>query len=319
MESVLHLRSLDTINSAVYFARELEFVKAELYNIIYPEYKAISFFPVSTSAGPGADTILYMQFDRTGIMKIIGSYADDLPRADVKGKEFSQVVRSLGGSYGWNIQEVRSGMLANRPLPAMKAEAGMQAYNEAVNEIGWFGDADTGLLGFLNQPNVPAGPVQVGATTGNTVWIGGSPKNNDEKLQDMNDIIIDTMVLTLGKEIPDTVLLPTEEYGHIRSKKLADGTDTVILQFFLNNHPGITVDWANELADVANPPSGAGGPLNVMAAYRRDPRKLTFELPQLFETFPVQESGLEFVVPTHARIGGVIVYYPLSIRFVEGI
>ena len=318
MENLQHITSLDSMGATAYFARELEYVKTQMYNIIYPEYKAFTLIPVSTEAGPGATSIVYHQFDTTGYMKIIASYADDLPRADVIGKEFVSIVRSLGGSYGWNIQEVRSSALAGRPISDQKARAGRRAYDQTVNQLAWFGDAKYNMLGLLNQPNIPAGPVAVGAVTGNTTWLGASPKNNDEKLKDMNDIMAEVTTSTLGTEIPDTLLLPTREYGHVKSEPRSSTSDTTILQYFLNNHEGVTVDWVNELADVANPPSGAGGPLNVMFAYRRSPDKLTLELPQLYEQFPVQERGLELIVPTHARIGGVIVYYPLSGLFKEG-
>ncbi len=56
-----------------------------------------------------------------------------------------------------------------------------------------------------------------------------------------------------------------------------------------------------------------------MITYKRSPDKLTLELPQLFEQFAAQERNLEFVVPAHGRIGGVIIYYPLSVNIVEGI
>jgi len=39
----------------------------------------------------------------------------------------------------------------------------------------------------------------------------------------------------------------------------------------------------------------------------------------MFEQLPVQERGLEYVVPCHSRIGGVIIYYPLSQVFKRGI
>jgi hypothetical protein len=38
-----------------------------------------------------------------------------------------------------------------------------------------------------------------------------------------------------------------------------------------------------------------------------------------FEQLPVQEQGLEFQVPCHSRVGGTIVYYPLSMAIMEGL
>lgn len=318
METI-RTQQLDDIGASVFFPRQVEYIKSEMYNILYPEYKAFSLFPIDTSAGPAAEVIVWHEFDTVGYMKIIASYAKDLPRSDVLGSENFQIVKSLGGSYGWNLQEVRTAVFANRPLGQMKAQAARRSYDQTVNKLAWYGDATNKIIGFLNQPNVPAGPVQVGATTGNTTWLGASPKNNEEILKDMNDIFTDTFVFTKGVENMNTLLLPTEEYAHIQTTRNSDSSDVTILEYFLRNRPGVTVDWVNELADVANPPSGAAGPLNVMAAYTRSMDKMSLQLPQLFEQLPVQEHGLEYEVPTHARIGGIIFYYPLSARFVEGI
>ena len=92
---------------SVFFDRELEYIKSQSYDVKFPQLKAKTLIPVSTEAGPGASTITYRAYEGYGVAKIIASYADDLPRADVGGKEFTSNVRSLGDSYGYNVQEIR--------------------------------------------------------------------------------------------------------------------------------------------------------------------------------------------------------------------
>lgn len=305
--------NLDEYESA-FFAREVEFIKAKTYDVKYPNLKAIQMIPVSTEAGPGAKVITYQQFNMVGIAKIIANYADDLPRADVFGKEFSSKVKSIGNSFGYNIQEIREANLAGVPLSAKKGTAARKANEQAVNRIGWFGDATSGLLGFLNQPNVPAAAVPVGTTSGNQNWIGATPKLPAEILQDMNDAVTRIIDLTLGVERPNTMLLPVQQHRKISTTRLDSGTDTTIREYFLKNNPEIQmIDWVNELKDVSPNPAGGGGPVDVMATYDRSPEVLTYEIPQPFEMFPAQERGLEFLVPAHSRNGGVVVYYPLAI------
>lgn len=139
----------------------------------------------------------------------------------------------------------------------------------------------------------------------------------------MNESIFNMRDLTLGVEEPDTIVLPVKEYGHIASTPRASGTDTSILSFLQSVNPGVTFTWLNEAKNVVdsdgNKPSGTPGATNVMLTYKRDPDKLTLELPQDFETFAPESRNLEFVVHAHARIGGVIVYYPLSVTITEGI
>ncbi len=318
METI-YSQNLDD-NESAFFARELEHIKSKTFDIKYPGLKAIIMIPVSTDAGSGASTITYQQFNQVGIMKIISNYADDLPRADVFGKEFTSKVQSLGGSYGYNIQEIKEANMAGLPLTARKAIAVRKANDQAVNRIGGFGDADSGLLGFLNQPNVPSAVVPAGTTSGNVKWDGATPKNPSEILEDMNASVTRVIDITLGVEVPNTILLPVVQHRVIATRRLDSGTDTTIKEFFMKNNPEISmIDWVNELKDVDPAPSGGAAPTDLMLTYDRSPEVLTLEIPQPFEQFPAQERNLEFVVPSHSRIGGVIVYYPLAVDISEGI
>lgn len=317
---VIHSVNLDA-NETAFFARELEHIKARTYDIVYPELKATRLIPVSGEAGSGAESITYQQFDSVGLMKIIANYADDLPRSDIKGKEFTTPVRSLGGSYGYNIQEIRAAMMANRNLTQRKANSVRQSNDQAVNRIAWLARTDDsvngGLQGLIYNPNITSATVQVGATTTKTKW---AEKNPDEIVKDLMDLIDDVKVLTKGVEVPDTILVPIAEYGILSGTRMAAGTDTTILEFFQKNRPGIVVEELDELAGVDPIPSTLGaGPTDIAIAYKRSPDKLTLEIPQPFEQFPVQERGLEYIVPAHSRCGGVIVYYPLSVNIIEGI
>jgi hypothetical protein len=310
MAEVIQSVNLDA-NETSFFARELEHIKTRTYDVVYPELKALSLIPVSTEAGPGAESITYRQYDQLGVAKIISNYADDLPRADVKGKEFTAPVRSIGESYGYNIQEIRAASMTGKPLEQRRANAARRANDQLVNKIAFFGDTTSGLGGLLSNTNIPIVNVPNDGTGSSTLFKNKTP---DQILRDMNNLVNGVFSLTNGVETPDTLVLPIEQFTYISSTPRSANSDTTILDYFLKNNPLIKrVEWANELKG-----AGVGG-VDVMVAYKRDPDKLTLEIPQPFEQFPVQEKGLEFVVPCHSRVGGVIVYYPLSIAFGEGI
>jgi len=307
-------------NEKVIFERSLEVVKTKTYDIKYPAFKAKQFIPVSTEAGAGAKTIVYQQYDTVGMMKIISSYADDLPRSDIKGKEFSVQVRSVGGSYGYDINEVRYAVKAGLPLDAKKAGATRKSYETIVNKIAWFAKADdpkyAGMTGLLYNANIPSATVANNAGATSTLWINKTP---DEIIKDVNKVINDIAIVTKGVEIANTLILPLSQYTYISTTRV-DATDSMtILKFLKEAHPEVSFEWATELEAVSPLPSTGTGSGNVMIAYRRDPEVLTLELPQEYEQFPAQERGLEFVVPAHGRIAGVIVYYPLAINIAEGI
>jgi hypothetical protein len=310
MPEIIQSVNLDA-NETVFFARELEHIKTRTYDVAYPELKALSLIPVSTEAGPGAESITYRQYDQLGVAKIISNYADDLPRADVKGKEFTAPVRSIGESYGYNIQEIRAASMTGKPLEQRRANAARRANDQLVNKIAFFGDTTSGLGGLLSNPNIPVVNVPNDGTGSSTKFKDKTP---DQILRDLNNFVNGIFSLTNGVESPDTLVMPIDQFTYISSTARSANSDTTILDYFLKNNPLIKrVEWANELKG-----AGVAG-VDVMIAYKRDPDKLTLEIPQPFEQFPVQEKGLEFVVPCHSRCGGVIVYYPLSIAFGEGI
>jgi hypothetical protein len=303
-------------NESIFFARELEMIKSRSYDILYPELKATRLIPVSTEAGSGAESITYQQYDSVGVMKIIADYADDLPRADVKGKEFTSVVRSLGGSYGYSVQEIRAAQMAGKPLQQRKANAVRSANDQQVNRIAWFADGSktyAGLYGFFYNPNTTKSAAPTGA------WLTG-PKSADLIIADVNFTINKIPDLTLGIEVPDTVLISPLEYSYIATTPRSATSDTTILEFLRRVHPGVTFVQLQEAKAVAiNPRTGAAPAVNLLIAYKSNPDKLTLEIPQPFEQFAAQERNLEFVVPAHSRIGGVIMYYPLSVHIVDGI
>lgn len=299
-------------DESIFFARELEHVKAKSYDKKYAELKSRTLFPVSMDAGPGAETITYEQYDQVGIAKIISSYADDLPRADIKGKQFTSLVKSLGSSFGYNIQEIRAAQMAGKPLTQRKANAAKRAIMTREDQIAFYGDSASGIVGLLSNPNIPLVVLPADGAGASTTFASKTP---DKVLRDLNLVTNSIVELTKEVEIPDTMLLPTEIYNYLKNTPWSTANDgKSILRQFLDNN-----EYVKEVISVPRlAGSGAGG-LDRMVVYRRDPDALTMEVPQDFEMLPEQERGLEYVTPCHSRFGGVIVYYPLSIAFADGI
>jgi len=311
-------------NENIFFARQLEYIMAATFDVVYPEYKAMRLFPVITEAGPGAESITYRQFDKVGMMKIISNYSDGLPRVNVKAKEFTTPVRPLGSSYGYNIDEIRAARFANKPLEMLEAEAARQSYEQAINQIAWFAyptdNVWGGLTGLLYQPNITIDM----SLTGN--WLNGST-TADQILADMNRMVSNMIVLTKGVEMPDTMLLPLSHWAYVTSTPRSAYSNFTIAEFFLENNPSITsIEALNELQGVSPKPSvirsGNGSmsaTTNVACVYKKDPRKIQLHIPQPFEQFPPEQRGLEWVISCHAKAGGIITPYPLSIAVAENI
>ena len=311
---VIHSVALDS-NETAFFARELEYIKSKSYDIEFPEMKSFKHIPISTEAGEGAVSITYAQFEETGLARIIESYANDLPRADIKGKEFTTPVKGVGVSYGYTVQEIRAAIMVGRSLTQRQANAARRANDQKINRLAWFGDDTYRILGLLNNTNIPANFVPADGTGGTTQWVNKTP---DQILRDLNQVTNSIVALTKGVEMPNTVLLPVEQYTLIASTPRSSVSDTTILEYFIQNNPFITtVDWVPELAGAG--PVVDDKATDVFIVYDKNPDKLTMEIPMPFTQYPPQERGLEFVVPCESRYGGVIVYYPLSITIGEGI
>jgi len=301
-------------DGAVFFQRQLEHIKARSYDVQYAELKARMLFPVSNEAGPGINTITYRTYDQAGAAKIIQAYADDLPRADVAGKETSIPVRSVGISYGYSLDEIQASQLTGMGLDQRRANASRRSVEQTLNDVAFFGDATSGLPGFFSNPNIPSGNVV--DPGGGTEWVNKTP---DQILFDINDAFSDVFELTQMVEQANTLLLPPAQWSYISSTPRSANGDTTILMYVVQNSPYLNsvndVIPINECLSSLNPNLAA----DAMVVYNRSPDKLELEIPVELEYLPIQQKNLEFVVPGRARIGGVNVYYPLSASILEGI
>lgn len=318
--SLVETRHFDSAEDAsVFFARELDYVKSQSYDVEYPELTALSLFPMSSEVDPGAETVTYYSYDKVGLAKIISNYATDLPRADVKGKPTTAIIKSLGASYGYSIQEMRASAMAGKSLDTRKAESARYQIDYLNNKIAWNGDEETGLRGVLSKDtDVPLYILANGAK-GSTKW---SEKTEDEILADINGMLKQMARTTKKVEKADTLGLPSEAYLELQGRRI-EGTDTTVLSYIQKNLKDIKeIVSCPELdpdSTDTNPYAKETGGQGVMLLFRNDKRKLTLENPLPFMQYPIQTAGLEMVVPCEARTAGVLIYYPMSLLIGIGV
>lgn len=309
-------------DASLFFARELDYIKAKTYDKLYPELTAINLFPITSDVDAGAETTTYYSYDKQGMAKIISNYATDLPRTDAKGKPTTIPIKSVGDSYGYSIQEMRASRMAGKSLDARKAESARYASDYMINKIAWAGDADTGLIGVLSTGNdiplytIPANGKDSSSAT-STKW---ADKTAAQILDDINGMQKHVAKITKNVERPDTLVLPADVYIDISTRQI-ENTGFTVKKFILDNAPFLKdIVPAPELqADSTDiNPFGAQGK-NVAFLFTKDPDKIAIENPLPFIQHPVQPEGLEMVVPCEARTAGVVIYYPLSALIAVGI
>ncbi len=287
-----------------FLARELEQVLARTFEVQYADIKYSQVLPISTEVGPGADSFTYRIFDAQGSMKLIQDKASDLPRADVLRKEVTHQVRSLGASFAYSIQETRAAaMVPGMNLEQRRANAVRRAYEEKVQSIAYFGEGSVSMDGFFNNSNVDK--------TVPDKWFDTATP--DEMLELLNELPTSIVQGSNMKESPNTMLVPYDVFRIISTTPRSTTSDTTVLEFYLRTNPFIrSVEPINELEASKSDLSK-----DRVICYDRSPEKLQLHLPRTLEFLPPVRNNLEFSVAAHARIGGVSLYYPKSVMYLE--
>ena len=296
-------------NESMFFARQLEAIKAQTYDVKRATLNALQLMPVSTDVPEGATTITYRQYDTVGMAKVIANYANDLPRADVTGKEFTSNIRSIGNAFGYNTQEIRSAIFAGVNLPARKAMAATRAHQEKINALAFTGDADHGLPGLISNTNVPEVTLAADGTGSSKTF---ASKTADKIVRDVNSLINKIISQSKGVHRATEVWMPVKQYALIATTQNSTASDTTILQFLQQVHPGVTFRQVVELDG-----AGASG-ADRMYAIENSRDNWAIEIPMMMKMFSPQQKGLEFEVPVESRFGGVIIEYPLALAFCDG-
>ena len=297
-------------NEGVFFARQLEYIKSQTYDIKRVALSALVLMPVSTEIPEGATTFTYRQFDTVGMAKIIANYANDLPRADVVGKEFTHVIRSIGNAYGYNMQEIRSAQFANVNLNGKKAMAATRAHQEKINQLAFYGDAESGIPGFFTNPNIPDVTILADGTGASKKF---NTKTADKIVRDVNALINQVIVQSKGVHRATEVWLPIEQYALMATTQNSVASDTTILEFLRQVHPGVTFKQVVEL-------TGSGGTnVDRMYAIENSRENWQLEIPMMIKQYAPQQKGLEFEIPVESRFAGVVTEYPLAFAKADGI
>lgn len=299
-------------------SQQLEHVRSKVYDIKYPELKARMFIPVDNSVNPGAETVAYYQWDAYGMADIIANYATDLPMVSALAEKFTSPVEGLGQAYDYSIQDLRRSAMSGMPLEMKKAAAARRGVELRIDDIACTGNAKAKLPGFINNANVSV----LAATSDGTSakWLAADRAAvTDKAPADIRaDIAVAIQTIidnTKGVFRPNTMLLPEKQFSHLELAQNSAASDKTVLDFIRANMRDLQMiePWYKlSTADAAGT-----GPRMVI--YKRDPEVLELVIPQEFEQFPAQVKNLTFMVPCHARIGGVVVYQPLAIVFTDGL
>lgn len=300
-------------DASIFFARELDYIKSKSYDKVYPEFTALNHFPITHEVPEGAETTTYYSYEKTGYAEIISNYATDLPRADVKGEPTTAMIKSIGDSYGYSVQDMRAARMTGKSLDTRRADAARYAADRKTNEIAFAGDKKNKLMGMLSTDNdIPL--YTLASVNDKTSW---KDKSAYEILDDVNGMFGYQAKITQDVERADTLALPPDVYIDISTRQIPN-TGYTVKKFLLENAPYLKeIISAPELSDIntATNPYGA----NVALMYTNSAEKFSLEIPMSFYQYPLQNRNLEVIVPCEERVAGIIMYYPMSAMIAVGV
>lgn len=309
------LRKHFDANETMFLERELTQLRAKIYEVVYPELMARSFAPKASDISSSAETYSYKVITPVGNAGWVAAGGDDLPRVDAHAKEVLGKVRSLGASYSWNLVELREAARNNVPLAFYKAKIARDIVERQIDEVLAFGSirdqdggfTDVGLAGLVNNALVVSNTVLAGS-----FWTNPTPLAPATILDELNGLA--NSVFSASKQAfeADTILLPSAHYKKIEQTPYSANESDSILTVFLKNNRAIkqVVPWYN--LDTAGATSGPRA-----VAYKKDASVLEAVIPQEFETLPPEARGLRFIVNCHARSGGVKIYQPIAMKYLD--
>jgi len=294
--------------TSAFFANQLETIRPKVVDIVYPEFTGRALVPINNSINPGATEYTYRWYDHVGAAKFITDYATDLPRVDVKGTEESVKFHNIGDSYGWSLQEIETSRYTGTALDTKKAAAAKRAIEQLIDDTLTVGEANRGLLGLFNQPI--SGASAVGTYT-NTA---GSFATADpvDVLDELNAAILAARAATLDAERITDIVMPLSMAG-IATRRMEAGDSVTILKAFQETAPGVTVTF-----HVGLETAGASNTRRIVM-YNKSPDKVEGMIPREFTQEAPEYQSLQVVTACHARVGGVVVYYPKSIRYIDAV
>ncbi len=324
VEHLINQGIFATDDEGVFFQRQLEYIQAQSFDVLYPDLMGRTVFALNTEGGEGINTITYRSYDKRGETAIIAGKATDLPRGDISGEEYSISVKTLGNAFGYSRQELAAAKVTGMPLEARKAEATRRSYEEKVNQLIWFGSPENKINGLFNGPvgapclTVTRTVVAADGTGSSTKWRDKTP---DQIIRDLNDALNQMYVDTKKLFRPDGILMSVEDKLYLENTPRSEYVDTSILSWFLANNRFIKsesqIKDINELEDIY--PATVGGVFDPTGAqvggftvYASGADNARIREPFPYMHLPVQYKGLEFEINCYGRFAGVEMIRPAA-------
>lgn len=295
---------IPTVDDGIaFFISQLSSIDTRLYETKYTAITYQDFIPVDMSDGDEAESFTYFYYNAVTSGKFIGANARDLPRSDINVGEQTEKLFYGGNAYGYSLDELRKAQARNISLDTTKAQASFRGFQEHAQRVAYSGDASRKLTGLFNNPNIQKETGTVDWTDANTTGA--------EMVYDCNGLLVKVWQNSAETHVPNTFIIPSDKWAKMSNTRMADGTDTTALQYFMKNNlfTDITGQPLNVKPNFQAKTAGDGGKPRMMA-YELNEENLGMKMPFAWRSIAPQPEGLTINVPAEYKFGGVFFRYP---------
>ena len=289
-----------------FYISQLASLESKIYEAKYTNINFQEMIPIKTDVPEWSDTWDYISYDAVTLGKFIGSSADDLPSVSLAANKTTVPIGYAGNSFDYSLDELRKTQQLRIPVDATKGRAAFRGAMEHSQRVAYFGDADRGMTGLFNNPNL--------ALDNSTVnW---ATATGQEIVDDMNSLLIKVWIDSANTHIPNALALDSTRFATITSRRMDSGTDTTVMQFFMQNNLYFTMTGQQLRIFPRLQLIGAGaGGKDRMLAYELMDDNLGMCNPIPWRALAPQFKGLNIKVPAEYKLSGVEFRYVFSAAY----
>jgi hypothetical protein len=308
----------DAQEALVFFVSQLTYEETEMQARYYVPMQYKDFVPISTAAGPWADSITYYVYDKVGNAQFASTAANDIPYVDVAFAQKTFGIHSATVGYKYTQDELRKSAYLKRPLPELRQQVAIEASERLINTTMLLGNTNKNLTGLYNNATVTHA-----ATPSTKKWDGtdGTPATVAQILSDFAFGLYSTWLASGFNVVANAVLIPPGAYQYLSVTPASPTIPTVtILQYLAMNNlytqktkQPLMIDAGFDLAT-----AGASG-VGRAVFYDKNPTTLIGHIPMPLQFLAPQYDGIDVKIPGEFKLSGVEVRRVTNMYYMDGV
>ena len=315
------ITSSHNITSSVF-----EDIKTKFYLVKYGEFhwsKMILPASVDTGINVGARSSSYPITDNTGMGAFVNAAGTNIPTVNYGVSKSTVPIEMAAVSGIVTLDEARQVAMGYSGVNMITKIGGImrKAAERHIERSFFFGNADLGFDGFINNPSITIASASAKAA-GGTAW---DVATADEIIDEVNNAI--SLISENTRQIAQAnhVILPTRQFNRMATLRIGD-TNISVLEYLRKNNVYTantgqeliisSIPYTNDIA-VANPPVAAGTGRMIVKVQSEENDWLPMpETPNMLAPQPIDLSTKLYATYT---IGPYHNRYPAEMIYVDGI